>query len=477
MVSFLVYDLVFLAAFVVFFTVFLATRKKNLKRDGLMILYRTSWGMKLIDYIGNKYKKTLDFLSYLSIAMGYFLMAGVFYLIYTILKIYLFNPSIVRAIKVPPILPLVPYLPQVFSLDFLPPFFFTYWIVILAVIAISHEMAHGIFMRRYNIKIKSTGFAFFPYFLPIFPAAFVEQDEKSLVKTSKFKQMAVLSAGTFANVITAAFFFVILIIFFSLAFTSSGIVFDSYATSTIAIAGVSSVNGIPVSNLSYQGLLDEIGEGEELSEINIGKNNYLINSQVLGNQEDNEGKIIVYNSAPAIKEGLSSIITKINGVDIDSLDKLISELKKYGPGEEVVVTTLVDEGFQEDTIVLGEHPEHEGQSWLGIGFFDRSRSGLFGNIVDKISSFKKPNVHYEPNFSGGSLFVYNLLWWMILISISVAFVNMLPVGLFDGGRFFYLTILAITKNEKIAKRAFAFSTSFFIFVLFLLMAFWAISFF
>jgi len=115
-------------------------------------------------------------------------------------------------------------------LEFLPPFYFTYWIVIIAVIAITHEMAHGILMRLYNVKIKSTGFAFFPWFFPVFPAAFVEQDEKSMNKSTKFHQLAILSAGTFANVVTAALFLVILFGFFSLAFAPSGVVFDTYAT-------------------------------------------------------------------------------------------------------------------------------------------------------------------------------------------------------------------------------------------------------
>ncbi len=51
--SFLVYDLIFLAAFLIFFSVFLYTRKKNLKKEGLLLLYKTKWGIKLIDYIGN----------------------------------------------------------------------------------------------------------------------------------------------------------------------------------------------------------------------------------------------------------------------------------------------------------------------------------------------------------------------------------------------------------------------------------------
>jgi membrane-associated protease RseP (regulator of RpoE activity) len=100
-----------------------------------------------------------------------------------------------------------------------------------------------------------------------------------------------------------------------------------------------------------------------------------------------------------------------------------------------------------------------------------------GKIFTAMSSFKEANVHYEPKFDGWSWFIYNMLWWTILISISVALVNMLPVGIFDGGRFFYLTVLGITGSEKVAKRAFSYVTYFFLFLLLVLMFFWAISFF
>ena len=472
---FMKYDLIFLVAFAIFVSVFLYTRKQGLKKEGLLFLYRTSWGIKLINYLGNKYKRTLKALSYVSITMGYLLMVGILYLIYTIVKVYLFNPTIVRAIKIPPILPLVPYLPQAFNLQFLPPFYFTYWIVILAIIAITHEMAHGIFAAYDKVKIKTTGFGFFPFFLPIFLAAFVELDEKKMAKKSKFKQMVILSAGTFANVLTAILFFGILWIFFSLAFSPSGVVFDSYATTGIMISGISSVNGVSVYNASYDKIV-ELVDKEGLNEIDVGNQNYLITKSALENQKNNDGRILVYNSAPAIKENLSSIILEINGVKTDSTEKLVMELGKYSPGEEVIIKTKTEEGFDERVVTLEEHPERPGTSWLGIGFINQKRSGIIGNIVEKVSSFKKPGIYYEPKFDGISIFVYNLLWWIILISISVALMNMLPVGIFDGGRFFYLTIFAITKNEKIAKRAFAFSTYFFLFILLLLMFFWGISF-
>ena len=127
------------------------------------------------------------------------------------------------------------------------------------------------------------------------------------------------------------------------------------------------------------------------------------------------------------------------------------------------------------SIELGAHPNNENLPWLGIGFYDTKKSGVMGRVYNFMSSFKEPNVYYESKFGWG-LFVYNLLWWLILISISVALVNMLPVGIFDGGRFFYLTILGITGSDKTAKRTFAFVTYLFLFLLLLLIGFWLFSF-
>ena len=117
----------------------------------------------------------------------------------------------------------------------------------------------------------------------------------------------------------------------------------------------------------------------------------------------------------------------------------------------------------------------KGKAWLGVGFATQESSGLLGRISNFLFSFKKPNVYYKPKFEAG-LFIYNLLWWIVLISFSVALINMLPVGIFDGGRFFYLTILAITKSERKAKRTFSFVTYFFLFLILLLMVFWLFSF-
>src|SRR3990167_4193094 len=249
--DFFVYDLALLVIFVVSVSFFLYTRKHNLKRDGLMFLYRTQWGIKLIERTGKRFQKTLKALSYVSVAMGYVLMATMLYFLGKIAWVYAFSQEIVRAIKVPPVIPLVPYLPQIFNLDFLPSFFFVYWIAILAVIAITHEFAHGIFAIRNKVKVKTTGFGFFPYFLPVFLAAFVELDEKKMVKKPIFSQLSVLSAGTFANVLTAIVSLGVLILFFFAAFAPAGIVFDSYSYRAVPFAAITMINGISMDNPTY----------------------------------------------------------------------------------------------------------------------------------------------------------------------------------------------------------------------------------
>ena len=225
------YDISFLIIFVVLIGIFLYKKRENLKKEGLLLLYRTSWGIKIIDKVGRKFRKTLNFLSYLVVGLGYLLMGAMVYLFGKIVWIYVINPEIVKAIKIPPIMPLIPYLPQVFKLDFLPPFYFTYWIIIIAIVAVVHEFAHGIFAANRDVKIKKTGFGFFPFFLPVFLAAFVELDEKEMKKKKIFPQMSVLAAGTFVNVLTAIFFFGIMFLFFSLAFAPAGVTFDSYTYS------------------------------------------------------------------------------------------------------------------------------------------------------------------------------------------------------------------------------------------------------
>jgi membrane-associated protease RseP (regulator of RpoE activity) len=468
--SFIIYDIMLLILFAIFASIFLYVKRKNLKREGLLFLYRTKWGIKLIDYIGKKCNKGLKILSYVSIGLGYILMLGMLYLFGKIFWIYIFNQDVVRAIKVPPIMPLIPYIDKV--VPFLPSFYFIYWVIILAVIAIPHEFAHGIFAAYKKIKIKTTGFGFFPFFFPVFPLAFVELDEKKMAKKSKFSQMAVLSAGTFANILTAILFFGILWLFFSLAFSPAGVQFDSYSYSIVEVASISLMNGVTLDNPSYEKFVS-LAENNSLNNITGNGKNYV---GIKGFFADNEEYVQLYDDSPAINSGLNGAITEINEIKINEVEKLKGEILKYSPGEKVVIKTETKEESLEYEIALGENPENKSLPWLGIGFENYEGSGITGKILVALTSFKKPHIYYEPKIGEISMFIYNLLWWIILISISVALVNMLPMGIFDGGRFFYLTVFALTKSERKAKHAFSFLTYLILFSLLLLMIFWFLSF-
>lgn len=473
MINFIIVDLTLLVVFALFLGIFLYINRKNLGKEGSLILYRTKWGVKLINYVGKKYKRTLKFLSYVSISLGYVLMVAMLFLIFQTIYIYLTTP-IAKVIRAPPIVPLIPYFPQLFGLEsFFPPFYFIYFILAIIIVATVHEFSHGIFARRYGIRIKSTGFAFLKY-LPIIFGAFVEQNDKDMNKKKKVEQMAVLSAGVFANIIVTLLFFILLIGFFNLAFAPAGVSFDSYSYSAVNVSSVVAVNGQKIINSSYEKILDAMNE-IGLNKIQTSDGKYVSTKKFFESQNKTE-EFVLYEDAPAINSGIGGIIQEINGVKINSVEKLGEEMEKYKPGDKIELKTIKKDGISEDEVTLVENPREEGKAFLGVAFLSKNKNGITAEIYSFVSGFKKENTYYEPK-SELSTFIYDLIWWIIIINLLVALFNMLPFGFLDGGRFFYLTILGITKSKKIAEKSFNWITYFLFFLLILLMVKWVITFF
>jgi len=471
MVSFVVYDLMFLVIFSALVALFLYRRRSNLQRQGLLYLYRTKVGIKFIDWAATKYKKILKPLEYVILGSGYILMVFMIYMLGKFTYIYTVT-NIATQIKIPPILPLFPYATDLFDVPFLPPFYFTYWIIIIAIIAVSHEFAHGIIARLNNIKVHSTGFGFLGPFL----AAFVEPDEKHMEKASKFTQLSVLAAGTFANVLMTILFGLIMWMFFALSFSPAGVNFNAYPQAEVALGAISLIDGVPIGSIdNIPNLIDD--DLEELNEITVDGVTYLVPGENLirAIEADVEG-LRVFEDAPAVKVGLDAPILEFDGVEIISFDELGAEIRKHEPGELVNIKTL----DEDDEVVFYdlELGEKDGEAYLGIGVSQPSTKGFSGYVYGLISKVKDPLIYYAPNWGGGwANFIYDLLWWTVLINISVALVNMLPVGIFDGGRFFYLTVWGLTGSEKIGKRAFSWATWIIILILIWLMVKWALAFF
>lgn len=460
--SILLYDLGFLVIFTLAIALFLYKRKQKLTKDGWMYLYKTKVGLEVIDYLGTKNKKLLKISSYIIVATGYVLMGLMVWLLVSTVKLF-FNPAIVQAIKIPPLMPLIPYLPGLFKVSWLPPFYFTYWIVAIALIAIFHEGFHGIFARFYNVRIKSTGWGFLGPFL----AFFVEQDDKQMQKKKIFPQLTILSAGVFANILLGIVFFVIMILFFNLAYAPVGVNFNTY-TYTIA----------PVGSFVLTNNTLESSLGNNYTQAIYDNNIYLIDQDSLNNL-DKSNYTLLYQSQPAIMNDLRGYITSINNQNTQSLDDISSVLGKLSPGDSVEIKTkytnssgsLVELNFN---LILGADYTNTSKAVIGIGHLQYQNSGFKSILVKMFYSFKDPVLEYEPKSNPEfTLFIYNLFWWIVLINFSVALTNMLPMGIFDGGRFYYLTLLAITKKKKLSENIFKWTTKLILLIFLLLMLLWA----
>ena len=463
--SFLVYDLTFLAIFVIALVLLFIIKRKNFKWEGILLLYRTKIGLDFIDKTSKKYRGLIGKSRYLVIIVGYLLMISMLYLLFQLLYVFLKRPDIVREIKIPPLTPLIPYLPSIFKLDFLPPFYFTYWIIAIACIALFHEFAHGIFAKYAGVKVKSTGFGFLGPFL----AAFVVPDEKQMQKKSKLDQLAILGAGTFANSVITVLTFILLVLFFLVAFKASGFIFNSYTYSYVNASGITSINNMSANSF--------IPGNNTILNITVDNRTFVVNASNISAYINNGLIIRAYQDSPALRLGITGAIVKINDYKIESLSDMSNAMKNFKPGDNITLKVFNGSSNVDYNITLARSYENSSLPLIGVGFLKSQRAGLSGKFYSLISSFKKPEVYYTPRFDGDFVvFIYNLIWWLVIINFSVALVNMLPLALFDGGRFFYLTVFAIIKREKVAKYAFTFATYLILLIFVLLMVFWGLAF-
>ena len=190
-------DLIFAIIFYgVIFLLFLKYRKKFEIQNKIFVLYKTKIGIKLMDKLSKKIPRSLYYIGYLSIFIGFLGMIITFFFL---LK------GVYNMIFLPAAQPVVaPILPGI-SIPGIPQLSFWHWIIAILITAAVHEFFHGVYARLSNIKIKSSGFAFLGPIL----AAFVEPDEKQMAKKSKRSQLAILSAGPFSNIILGFVFLAI----------------------------------------------------------------------------------------------------------------------------------------------------------------------------------------------------------------------------------------------------------------------------
>lgn len=164
-------------------------RNKLKKEASFVYLYKTDFGINLMKTISQKFNKIVKFFGYISVFLAYI---GLFFISFMLIK-----NAIDLIISKPGALggsPVIPGLP-IAGLGITFPLIIG-WIS-LFIIMIVHEFSHGIVAKAHNVRIKTTGIAFFGPIL----GAFVEPDEKSLKKRSDKVQLSIFSAGPISNVV------------------------------------------------------------------------------------------------------------------------------------------------------------------------------------------------------------------------------------------------------------------------------------
>jgi len=113
-----------------------------------------------------------------------------------------------------------------------------------------------------------------------------------------------------------------------------------------------------------------------IGRVKAGNTNYILTKEFLSLQTNAENQIYIYDDSPAINAGLEGAIIEINGIKINSMEKLSQELAKYIPGESVEIRTKFNESTEEHDIILGESAKNPGSASLGVGSIIQTQEGL-----------------------------------------------------------------------------------------------------
>ncbi|OYT63062.1 MAG: hypothetical protein B6U69_00120 [Thermofilum sp. ex4484_15] len=185
MASFLLYVFTFwVALYLVKLTPLgMKLEKKGITIDFLLLLIRTKRLNSFIEKIGEGYRRFWDKFFYISSFLSIILMAfGIWF--FHVNTIHFFS----RSKAYVPVQPIIPGFN--IGLNSLP-----YLLVALAIVLISHELAHGIAASAEGIPLSSAGLLL----LFILPGGFVEPSENEFNKASFKVKFKVLAAGSVAN--------------------------------------------------------------------------------------------------------------------------------------------------------------------------------------------------------------------------------------------------------------------------------------
>jgi membrane-associated protease RseP (regulator of RpoE activity) len=291
----------------------------------------------------------------------------------------------------------------------------------IIIIAIVHEVAHGVLANIEKVKIKASGALLFG-FLPV--GAFVEPDETVLARKPLHTKRRVLAAGSISNI---AFFFVFLALTLAAGFAFNATVdrvVVSSSNSSLAI-------GAALTSFASSGEAEAFfmqsaasGNAAALIEVNgIEESVRFSELQVIGVRSD-------YPSSHLFEEG--NLILSVDSERVSGLNGLKDALANKQEGDEVLIGTV--EGV--DLITLGPNAQ-------------------MGVTLSPVMLFELED---EPNNAVAyaiASFVLVVFSFAYVLNFILATVNLLPLFITDGHRIIYEELKEAFGQEKAERLSFA----------------------
>jgi membrane-associated protease RseP (regulator of RpoE activity) len=362
------------------FGLFVVIERKRFDVEGKVVfLYKTKIGLKLMKRMA-KFKRIINIYSTIGVFVA---LAGIAFVLYLFIP-YLYLMITSPTTTFPAVAPLFPVSISVGGIPVLIGVPILYILIAIILLAALHEASHGVVALSKNIKIKSTGFGFL---FGVLPLAFVEPDEKKIVKAKRIDRLRIFSAGAFTNVVLGFIFL------------------GAYLALSHFIVSANMISYSPY---------------------------YLDVSTVV-------------NSSPAsiVSLPVNSTVSEINGHKFYSEQEALSDLN-VKPGQYVNFTLTNGKVYSMRT-TYNSSINNTYHSYIGVGgFFSLAKPPAF--IIEPISVTAFPN----NTFSSQSLYwIDGLFLWLWVISFSLAIVNILPLSyLVDGGKIFFDALGYVVKNEK-----------------------------
>jgi membrane-associated protease RseP (regulator of RpoE activity) len=477
-----------------------AWRKRGITTWGpipLAIFFRTTRGLNLLDRLG-QFKGFWRVLA--SAGVPLVVLSMVYFLAILLLMTYLMiqKPPEPSSYNAPRNILLIPglneYIPFVWG-----------WIALFVTMVV-HEFAHGILSRVEGVRVKSMGIITF-LVAPI--AAFVEPDEVELFGSkekppvvSKGARIRILSAGVISNFLVA---FLAMALFFGPVLSSISPL-ERVVTVNVDDGSAGEIAGFQKSMVLLEAGERDVGSLDDLYGILGGGSSEV---EVINDDHQEmltlDGKAFrgimvasIFDDSPAAHAGMpaGTVITAINGTQIDNLAGFRSYMNSTEPGQKITVTT--QHGAYDLTLSARE----DGSSFIGIGIsgdavyiggitFQQApssqflaalkaipRSGLEGftyllglpfagipGFTEKgfpgfsgwITGVFEPNGWAEP-LGYRFFWIANLLLWIGWINLYAGLFNCLPAVPLDGGHIFrdlvqsgFERVVNVQKAERLTR--------------------------